>query len=201
MRVLTALLLAGCTTVPARSPGPGPTTATPPTLVSGGTLRQEEISLRFQLRGIQARLFPLDDRVISLLAPDSYRAFRDLLASQRDRLSRVRMASGSDSLSVWYMLYRSMEPDARFSPGEVVIRAAGRDFRPLDILPLSAGFEQHRIAQGQTQSALYLFDAALDVNQPLEVSVEDARSGDWEAILRILERERARTRPARRDTT
>ena len=163
-----------------------------------GSLRQDAISLRFQLRGVQARMFPMDESVISLLSPDSYRSMRDVLLSQNEKIQRARISTGVDKFSIWYVSFFATDPEARFSPSEVVIRAAGRDFRP-EIIPLSAGFAQQRIPLGQSQTALYLFEAAFDLGQPLEVAMEDVRSTDWASILLVLDRERIRLRE-RRDT-
>jgi hypothetical protein len=150
---------------------------------------------------MQVRMFPMDESVIGLLAPDSYRSLREQLAAQSARMDRARIASGQDRFSTWYVSFRALEPDVRFSPSEVVIRASGIDFRPLEIIPLSAGFGEQRIQQGQSQTAFYLFDPALDTTQPLEASVEDVRSDGWSAVLRVLEQERARVRASRRDTS
>jgi hypothetical protein len=165
-----------------------------------GSLRQDAISLRFTFRGVLARIFPMDESVISLLAPDSHRALRDLLNSQNVRIERARTYTGKERFSIWYVSYYALEPDSRFSPSELVIRAAGRDFRPLDIIALSTGFSQQRIQQGQSQTALYLFDPAVDVGQPLEATMEDVRNTEWAVILRELERERSRLRSAAIDT-
>jgi hypothetical protein len=165
-----------------------------------GSLRQEDISLRLQFRGVMMRLFPLDTQVISLLSPDSYRSMRELLAAHGQRIARAAASAGQEKPSVWYALFYALEPDARFSPSDVVITSSARDYRPLDIVPLSSGFGQQRIAQGTSQTALYIFDATLDVSQELEVRMEGASNAEWAAVLRVLERERARIRAVRVDT-
>jgi hypothetical protein len=123
------------------------------------------------------------------------------LRFREERIARAAQTHGVSQFSVWYVTFRGLEPEARFSPGELVISASGRDFRPLEIIPLSSGFGQQRIQQGQSQTALYLFDASLDVQQPLEASMGEVRSTEWSAILRVIERERARLRARRIDTT
>jgi hypothetical protein len=163
-----------------------------------GSLRQEAISLRLQFRGVTSRLLPLDESIIGLLAPDSYRSMRELLASRQDRIATARRTHGYDRFSIWLVTFQALEPDVRFSPADLVISVAGRDFRPIEIIPVSSGFGQQRIAQGQSQTALYLFDPALDVQQPFEAKMENARTLEWESILKVLERERTRIRA--RDT-
>jgi hypothetical protein len=71
------------------------------------------------------------------------------------------------------------------------------------VLPLTAGFGGQRLRQREVQSALYVFDGALDVNQPLVVTVETTRDESWaRVVLPRVERERAlvRSRAQRRTT-
>ena len=160
-----------------------------------GTLRQDDIAIRLQLAGVQVKAIPLDETVIRLLSPDSYRALRDLQESRRADLSAVARRFGLQQYRLWYVSYFGLAPDARFSPNEVTITNNGRDFRPLDVLPITAGFGENRLQQRQTQAALYLFDGALDVSQPLTLRVESASDAEtWTAALRRIERERALVR-------
>ena len=156
-----------------------------------GTLRQEDVAIRIALRGVQVRAIPLDEGIIRVLSPDSYRALRDLLASQRAEITRIAGRYGVRRPSVWYVSYFGVEPDARFSPMELIVTSAGRDFRPLDIIPLSPGFGENRLRQRETQTALYIFEENVDVEQPLTLSVQGERSTAWSDILRRIQRERA----------
>src|SRR5687767_6482603 len=167
-----------------------------------GSLRQDDISIRFQLRGLQVRVTPLEESVIRVLARDSYRSLRDRRESERDRIAALAARYGVRGFSVWSISFHGLEPDARFSPMDVVVSSAGRDFRPVEIIPLTTGFGENRLDQRETQSALYLFDDAVDVNQPLTVMVETMRSAAWQDALRLIERERALVRSrAGRDGT
>ena len=156
-----------------------------------GSLRQDDISIRLQLRGLLVRATPLDESVIRVLAPDSYRSLRDRRDSERDRIAALAARYGMQRFSVWSISYYGQEPDARFSPMDVVISNVGRDFRPIELIPLTTGFGQNRLDQRDTQSALYLFDEAVDVNQPLTLMVETTRSSGWQETLQLIERERA----------
>jgi hypothetical protein len=84
-----------------------------------------------------------------------------------------------------------LAPEARFSPLELTVTSVGRDLRPAEVIPLTAGFGSQRLQPRETQSALYLFDDALDVNQPLVVSLAGQQNVAWTSILRTIERERA----------
>ena len=159
-----------------------------------GSLKQDDISLRLQMRGLLVRVTPLDESVIRLLASDSYRSLRDRRESERARIAGLASRYGVRDFSIWSISYYGMEPDVRFSPTEVIISSVGRDFRPVEIIPLTSGFGQQRLDQHDTQTALYLFDEAVDVNQPLTVTIETTRSAGWQEMLQVIERERALVR-------
>ena len=160
-----------------------------------GTLRQDDIAIRLQLEGVLVKAIPLDEGVIRLLSPDSYRALRDLQESRRSEVAALARRYGLQQYRLWYVSYYGLAPEARFSPGEFTLTNNGRDFRPLDVLPVTAGFGENRLKQRETQSALYLFDGALDVSQPVTVRVESASDADsWTNALRRIERERALVR-------
>jgi hypothetical protein len=77
---------------------------------------------------------------------------------------------------------------------ELVITSAGRDFRALEVLPLSSGFGEQRLRQRETQSAIYLFDDSIELDQPLTVTFQNVRNDTWDQILPRVERERALVR-------
>ncbi len=158
-----------------------------------GTLRQDAISLRLgQLDALQLRATPLDESVIRLLSPDSYRALAELKRSKAATIAQVARRNGVRNPSVWYVSFFTVQRgETRFSPREVIITNVGRDFRPLDVVPLTPGFGEQRLRQNERQDALYVFDDQLDVQQPLTVAYETARNNDWAAILPTLERERS----------
>jgi len=160
-----------------------------------GTLRQDDIALRVSQFGLQVRAIPLDETVIRVLSPDSYRALRDLVASQRERLEQLQRRTALPRLSLWYVSFFALEQgETRFSPMEVNISNVGRDFQPLDVIPLSPGFGAQRLRQREVQHALYVFDGQLDVNQPLAIVYETARNDEWSILLHRIERERALVR-------
>jgi hypothetical protein len=201
--LIALLAVSGCAGVPAAGRGETPPPISPaaqdslaPGLIPAGfgSLKQDDISIRLQLRGLLVRVTPLDESVIRVLAPDSYRSLRERRESERDRIASLAARYGMQGFSVWSISYYALEPDVRFNPMDVVISSVGRDFRPIELIPLTTGFGEHRLDQRDTQSALYLFDEAVDVNQPLTIMVETTRSSGWQETLRIIERERALVR-------
>lgn len=160
-----------------------------------GSLKQDDISLRVSQFGLQVRAIPLDESVIRVLSPDSYRALSDLVRSQQVRLDEVRRRTALSNLSLWYVSFFGVElGEARFSPMELIITNVGRDFRPIEVLALSPGFGQQRVRQREVQHGLYAFDGQLDVNQPLVLSYETSRAREWSSVLERIERERSLVR-------
>lgn len=218
--IVSVCTLAGACRPPARPatrPGAPPSAATPANAATGGaskgdtsevlvspgygTLRQDDIALRMTQFGLQVRAIPLDESVIRVLSPDSYRTLHELVASQRERLEEIRRRNGLASLSLWYISFFGVEQgETRFSPMEVIVANVGRNFRPVDVIPLSPSFGLQRLRQREAQHGLYVFDGQVDVNQPLVISYETVSNSDWPTILQRIERERALVRSRSRTT-
>lgn len=159
-----------------------------------GTLRQEDVALQIRLPQLVVRALPLDESVIRLLSPDSYRALRALRDGNAAATRAIAARQGVEQPSVWYVSYFGLQPDAHFSANDVAIMAAARKYRPIGIVPLTSGFSGERVSQGSVASALYVFDAGIDPWQPLSLTVESTPSTDWGTVLPVLEHERALVR-------
>ncbi len=210
MKTLAQLLLvigaAACApahTMPAQQPPQSQASAVSDTLDPNyvppnfGTLRQDDIALKISpANGLQVRAVPLEERFLRLLGPDSYRSLRDLAKSKEKQINAIKDRSRLPSYSIWYVTFFALEQgETRFSPQEFIINNVGRDFRPIDVLPMTPGFGEYRLKQRETQSALFVFDGQIDLNQPLSGSAEGARSvTDWAQVIERVERERALVR-------
>ena len=206
MRRLSVLMLLtanACSGAPASRgagtspPAPAITRDTVSRLVPAGfgSLKQDEIALRLQTQALQLKALPLDESVIRVLSPDSYRALHGLVTSQYSAVQEVVRRTGVHEPSLWYISFSTSElGETRFSPMELVITSVGRDFRPIDVIPMTPGFGSQRLRQREVQSALYVFDAQLNVNQPLTLQYENVRSTEWPTILERIERERVMVR-------
>lgn len=160
-----------------------------------GTLRQDDVAVRVQYLGLVASFLPLDESVIRVLAPDTYRSLRDLQASRRAAVEAIARRYALAEPRLWYVSFYGVEQgETRFDPLQLTVTSGGRDFRPVDAIPLTPGFGEHRLAQRETQAALYVFDGGLDVNQPFELTFQTVRSSAWDAVLRRVERERSLVR-------
>jgi len=159
-----------------------------------GSLRQDDIAIRLEPQGLIVRAIPLDESVIRLLTPDSYRALRDLQESNRRTIESIARRSGGRTPDLWYVSFYGLEDNARFSPMKLVITSGGQDFRPVDVIPLSTGFGEQRLRQRETQSAVYAYASDIDVDHPLKVTFQGEQNTVWEQLLQRIERERALVR-------
>ena len=160
-----------------------------------GSLKQEDIAIRIARGGLQVQAIPLDETIIRVLSPDSYRALREQLASRKPTLDSLARRTGLGGFSVWMVRFHGLEQgETPFSPMEFIVTSVGRDFRPIDVLSITPGFGQQRLRQREVQTALYAFDPQVDVNQPLTVQYETTRNSEWALILSRIERERVLVR-------
>ncbi len=159
-----------------------------------GSLRQDDISLHIDAGTVLVRALPIDESLIRLLTPDSYRALHDLKEGSRTQLDAIARRYGGRPVSVWLVSFYGVEPNARFTPGDLIVNSGGRDFRPYDILSLTVGFGENRLRQRETQSALYVYDGDVQVNQPLSISYTGYTDASWDQTLETIERERTMVR-------
>lgn len=200
LAVLQPLL--GCVQSTASTSGASAPTATTQADTAGrsmvppgyGTLRQDDISLRVDGGTVLVRALPLEESLIRLLTPDSYRALRDLKESNRAAIEAVTRRYGGRPVSVWLVSFYGVEPDARFTPGDVIVSSGGRDFRPYEVLPLTVRFGEQRLRQRETQTAVYMYDGDVEVDQPVTVTYQGGRDDSWEETLQRIERERTMVR-------
>ncbi len=170
------------------------------TLASGlipagyGTLRQDDISIKLTLDGVLVQLLPMNESVIRTLSPDAYHSLHDLRQSYRTPIAAYAAQYGLRDDNVWYVSFYGMAPDAVFSPLDLVIRAPGRDFAPLRVIPITPGFGQNRLQVRDVQSAFYLFDDGLALSQPLTVSMGGVTDDSWQTTVRRIEAEQAHVR-------
>jgi hypothetical protein len=164
-----------------------------------GTLKQDDISIVLEANGVRVAALPLDESVIRTLAPDSYRSLHTYLEGdyRRRTAQRASMHALRDP-RVWYVRFDGLAPDASFVPTDITVTSGGRDFRPVDVVPITTGFGEQRLQPRENQRGLLIFEEAVDPSQPLTVSVGSVRNTDWGlqsgGILRKLDTERSSIR-------
>lgn len=186
---------AGVTPTPAAPRAPDIPRDTAALVPAGfGTLRQDDIAIRLLVGQVQVRAVPLEEGVIRVLAPDSYRSLNGIRQSQAATVDRLAARYLLRERNVWLVSFFGLAPDARFMPTELTLTVSGRDFRPLEILPLSSGFGQQRLRQHETQTALYLFPDGVNLAQPIVARMENATDASWGETVRRIDQERALVR-------
>jgi hypothetical protein len=158
-----------------------------------GTLKRDEVAIIVQVQGLTIRAIPLDESVIRLLAPDSYRTLSALRESKRKALDAAATRLGLPRVAAWFVEYFNVESgEARYDAYDLQLRSAGRDFRPLDFYPITPGFGDGRLSQRQRVSAVYAFDPSVDLTQRLILTAAAQQSTAWDdALLARLSAERA----------
>ncbi len=160
-----------------------------------GSLHQDDISISVTTNGLTVRATPLADDFIRTLSPDSYRSLYNTRESRRAQLDTISRRTGLPSLNLWYVLFNNQQQgEAPFSPRDVVITNQGRDFKPIEVIAITAGFGEQRIRQGQTAGGILVFDGAVNPNQPLTLTIGTQTGGNWQSVIQRVETERARIR-------
>ncbi len=179
------LILAG---LPGRLPAQG--TDLPP--VGFGSLRQDEVAVQFTAGSIAVRVLPLDEKVIRLLAPDTYSSLHELVRSRAAAIAKAARDAGADSAVAFIVTFYALQPQAPFSPDQLYLSSQNSFFRPLAILPMTPRWSDNLLDQRQQAAAIYLFDASSPVMQPFTVIYGSASSDAWGTTINTLASERAR---------
>ncbi len=176
-QVLALLLLCG-------GPAASVRLAAQDTVPAGfGTLKRDDIVVRFATEQLEIQVLPLDEQVIRLLAPDTYRSLTQLLRT-----------TAVPNPTLVMVTFFGITPQARFSPEDVNITSRGRLFRPVGIVPLSPQWSSYQLEAHEQAVAIYLFEEGISFREGLTVTYQGLSNDSWTAALPVLDRERARVR-------
>ncbi|MGH7674925.1 MAG: hypothetical protein ACREMV_06605 [Gemmatimonadales bacterium] len=190
-RLAVVLVLAACSSGATQHPPTvAPDTAEIP--LGYGTLRRDEIAVRFASDQLDIQVLPLHEGVIRLLAPDTYRSLRQLIQSQQPAIESAARSVNVRHPSLVMVTFSGVVPQARFVPDDVNITSRGRLYRPLAIVPLSPQWSSQQIDPREQASAIYLFDEGIAFREALTVTYQRQSNDAWAASVRLLEREHAR---------
>lgn len=205
--LFSALLQGGALLGPVRPAwaqgGQGALEALPP--AGYGTLTQDNLSLRIRNSEIEVRFLPLDERVLRLLAGDSYASLRSLVHSKRASIDSIANQAGVSRPGLALVTFFGLQSNARFDPQTLTLVIRNRVFRPLGIVPFTPRFSSQQLNVRDQVSGVYLFQEDIPVTDSFTMSYNGLVSDDWQTKQRILDRERAsvaaKSRVARPDTT
>lgn len=157
-----------------------------------GTLRRDEITVRFATGEVELQVLPLDEQVIRLLAPDTYQSLTQLIQAQRAAIDSAARRAGLDRPTLVMVTFLGLVPQARFTPEDLEIQSRGRLFRPVATVPLSPSWGAHQLEARQQAVGIYLFEEGISFREGLTVSYQGRANDAWSRSVRVLERERAR---------
>ena len=160
--------------------------------VGYGTLKRDDIVVRFATGPVEIQILPLDEQVIRLLASDTYRSLRDLIKSKRADIDDQAQRAGVRHPTLVLVTFFGDVPQARFVPEDVNLTSRGRLFRPVGIVPLSPVWGSQQLEAHQQAVAIYLFEEGISFREQLTVSYEGLTSDSWSRAARVLDQERAR---------
>jgi hypothetical protein len=150
--------------------------------------------IRLATSSTEIQVLPLDEQVIRLLAPDTYRSLTQLVRSKATELADASARGEAQNPTLVMVTFLGLVPQARFQPEELTITSRGRLFRPIGMVPLSPTWSSFQLDARQQAAAIYLFEPGISVREELTVSYEGLSSDVWTRSLRLLDQERARVR-------
>src|SRR6266704_4824730 len=85
-----------------------------------GSLRRDDIAVRLTTDQLDIQVLPLDEQVIRLLAPDTYRSLTDLVRARQAAIdslaARAGVGGGAQRPTLVLVTFDGLVPQARFSP-------------------------------------------------------------------------------------
>ncbi len=158
-----------------------------------GTLRQDQFTVPLEVGLVGVKVTPMAEEVIRLAAPDTYQRLKSLRGSRSAQIQDIARRNGlrQEPLVVLVSFFTRQQQE-EFFPTEVQILSRGILYFPLGIVPLTPDWGQQQLMQQVTQSALYVFDPAIDLEVVLTVEYRGVQSARWISVVSTLETERAR---------
>jgi hypothetical protein len=159
-----------------------------------GTLKRDDIVVHFATEQLEIQVLPLDEQVIRLLAPDTYRSLTQLLRTKRGEIEAAAQRGAVPNPTLVMVTFFGIVPQARFSPEDVNITSRGRLFRPIGIVPLSPQWSSYQLEAHEQAVAIYLFEKGISFREGLTVTYQGLSNDSWTGALPLLDRERVRVR-------
>ena len=159
-----------------------------------GSLRRDDIVASFSTGTVAIQVLPLDEQVIRLLAPDTYRSLRQLVQSRADDIVEAAQLANTENPVLVMVTFLGVVPAARFNPEDLNITSRGRLFRPSGIVPLSPTWGSNQLDARQQAVAIYLFERGISFREQMTISYQGLSSDVWTRSLRLLNEERARVK-------
>lgn len=167
---------------------PGSATDLP---IGYGTLRRDDIQVRFATGTVEIQILPLAEDVIRLLAPDTYRALSDLIQSRRQEIDAAATRAGITDPTLVMVSFLGVVQQARFTPEDLTLTSRGRLFRPVGIVPITPDWSSYQLDARVQARAIYLYENGISFREQLRMSYQSFTSDAWGRALATLDRERS----------
>jgi hypothetical protein len=152
-----------------------------------GTLKQDEFTVGIRSGDLLVKVTPLDEAVIRLAAPDTYKRLHALAESRRaDALKQSR----GNQPELFMVAFFSYSPDVDFNPEALQLDYNGKLLRAVAIMPLTTSWGKQRLGQQETQAAVYVFDEPIDFDLPLVLRYGADENREWQRVIPKLQVER-----------
>jgi hypothetical protein len=157
-----------------------------------GTLHLDDIALLFETGDLRIRVLPMDERVIRLLAPDSYGSMSGLKRVKATEIEATARRYGLAEPALFSVSFYGLRERAVFSPEELTLQSRGQFFRPIGFVPLSPDWGERQLSQRGTAIAIVLFEPGMALfEDDLVVSYQGASTRAWGSVAKVLEAERS----------
>ena len=90
-----------------------------------GTLKRDDIVVRFATGTVEIQCLPLDEQVIRLLATDTYQSLTQLIKARTDDVAAAADRAGVDHPTLVLVTFYGLVPQARFNPEDLNISSRG----------------------------------------------------------------------------
>lgn len=159
-----------------------------------GTLKRDDIVVRFATGTVEIQCLPLDEQVIRLLATDTYNSLGQLVRNRSDDITAAAERAGVTNPTLVLVTFYGLVPQARFNPEDLNITSRGRLFRPAGIVPLSPTWGSYQLDARQQAVAVYLFEPGITFRETLSITYQGIVNESWSRAIRLLDQERSRVR-------
>ena len=157
-----------------------------------GTLRQNEVSVTLRRGELQIRVTPLEESIIRVTAPDTYERL-SALGRGHQEIFRERTGAAVPFQLFLVSLF-SESTEVGFEPEALTLVNRGLRYRPAEIRAVTPGWDTRLLTPREALMAVYAFSHELDLELEVEVEYQEVRSREWQDILPLIQRERARVR-------
>ena len=156
-----------------------------------GTLGQDDIALNFRQEELEIRVVPLDERLLRLLSPDTYRSLHELTRTRAAQIDSVTRQYGVATPGLLLVTFFGRRQGARFDPQNINLIVRSQLYRPIGQVAYSPNFNSHQLDQRQSAIGIILFEETIPVFESFQISY-GAASSDWEGRLNRIQQERTR---------